>query len=174
MSDPTHGIQQAANVGLGAVIATALAVVFGFVRGLFRGKVRESDKAAAETERTEITAKLRTHKIDVEADEREAEREASRMKLLEDRIDANHAESLRLVREHAAREAQWATDRGNAEAEWVRQISRLEGKVEGLQRRIDDLESRLEDSERERTSCEERARKLLEENARLRREGHAA
>jgi chromosome segregation ATPase len=174
MSDPSHGIQSAAFAGLGAVIAAALATVFGFVRGLFRGKVRESEKNAAETERTEITAKLRTHKIDVEAEERDEERKADRMRILEDRIEANHAESLRLVSEHSEREAAWARDRGNAESEWVRQIARLEGRVEGMQRRIDDLESRLDESERGRDACEERARKLLEENERLRREGQAA
>ena len=163
MSDPSHGMQQAASFGIGALIATLLATVFGFVRGVFRGKLRESDKAAAETERTEITAKLRTHRIDVEAAERDADRRDERIEKLEAALDAYRAESVERERERA-----------NSETEWVRQIARLEGKVEGLERKVKDLETELRETQQERASCEERARRLLEENDRLRREGAAA
>src|ERR1019366_1883404 len=150
MSDP-HGLQSAGYAGLGAVIAAALAVVFGFVRGLFRGKLRESDKVAGETERTEITARLRTHRIDVEADERAADRRDERIEKLEAALDLHRAESIKAER-----------DRGNNEAEWVRQIARLEGKVEGLERRIEDLQTELQQERVGRASCEERALKLLQ------------
>jgi chromosome segregation ATPase len=156
---------------LGAAVTGLVTGAFSLYRSLrsTRGKggpLRETDAAAAETERTEITAKLKLQEAEIQAEQRDRDRDSAYMAELARRIDANHAESLALVKAHSDREAEWNRERAAMESEWVRQIDTLSEKYERLEAKL----AAVSEAQRQ---CEERGRVLAAENERLRREGDA-